>query len=87
MTALVLAPTRRHFGFGDKNDHVMLQAGRVIGRIFLASHSPSDRPWFWTLTAQELATPTNSRGYSATREEAIADCTSTWLSESKALAI
>jgi len=33
---LALASTKRYFGFGDKDDHVVLDGGRVIGRIFLS---------------------------------------------------
>jgi hypothetical protein len=31
---LALASTKCYFGFGDKDDHVVLDGGRVIGRIF-----------------------------------------------------
>jgi hypothetical protein len=35
MSSLLLSPTRKHFGLGDKNDFVVLDGGRIIGRIFL----------------------------------------------------
>ena len=31
---LFLASTKRDFGFGDKDDHVVLDGGRVVGRIY-----------------------------------------------------
>lgn len=70
--ALALAPTKRHFGFGDKDDHVVLDGGRVIGRIFLSPQSPPDRKWMWTITAPDYPRSRHSRGYSATRDEAMA---------------
>jgi hypothetical protein len=35
--------------------------------------APQDQPWFWTITAREYPTTTHNRGYSATREQAMAD--------------
>jgi hypothetical protein len=35
MANLFLAPTTRYFGIGDSNDYVVLDGGRVIGRIML----------------------------------------------------
>ena len=35
MANLALSPTRKYFGFGDKDDYVVLDGGRVIGRIVL----------------------------------------------------
>jgi hypothetical protein len=53
MAQLILSPTRKHFRIGDKNDFVVLDAGRVIGRIFLNSQAPEGRPW-WTITAPDI---------------------------------
>jgi hypothetical protein len=78
--ALTLAFTKRYFGFGDKDDHVVLDGGRVIGRIFLSPQSPADRNWMWTITARDYPRSIHSRGYSATREEAMADFKAQWLS-------
>ena len=50
---LALASTKRYFGSGDKDDHVVLDGGGVIGRIFLSPQSPPDRNWMWTITAME----------------------------------
>jgi hypothetical protein len=75
-----LAHTKRYFGFGDKDDHVLLDGGRIIGRIFQLAQAPQGRPWFWTITAREHPPSIHSRGYSATREQAMQDFKAQWLS-------
>ena len=40
MANLALSPTRKYFGFGDKDDYVVLDGGRVIGRKFLHPQGP-----------------------------------------------
>ena len=80
MTTLILASTKRYFGFGDRNDHVVLEGGRCLGRIFQAPQAPSGRPWFCTITAIDFKPSTYNRGYSATREEATVDFKTQWLS-------
>jgi hypothetical protein len=77
---LFLASTKRYFGFGDKDDHVVLDGGRVIGRIFMPPQAPERQPWFWTITAREHPTSIHSRGYSGTREQAMADFKAQWQS-------
>ena len=64
---------------GDKDDHVVLDGGRAIGRIFQQPQAPSGRPWFWTITAMDYPRTIHSRGYSATREQAMADFKKKWL--------
>ena len=76
--ALTLASTKRYFGFGDKDDHVVLDGGRMIGRIFLSPQSPADRNWMWTITARDYPRSIHSRGYSATREEAMKEFKAQW---------
>ena len=66
MTTLFLASTKRYFGFGDKDDHVVLDGGRVIGRIFLSPQAPAARNWMWTITVMDYPRTIHSRGYSAT---------------------
>ena len=73
MANLALSPTRKYFGFGDKDDYVVLDGGRVIGRIVLHPQGPEGEPWFWTITAREHPPSIYSRGYSETREQAIQD--------------
>ena len=73
MTNLLLGRTSKYFRFGDQNDYVVLDGGRVIGRIFMAPQGPEGQPWFWTITDPEQAPSIHNRGYSATREQAMAD--------------
>jgi hypothetical protein len=72
MAELKLSRTRKHYRIGDKDDYVVLDGGRVIGRIFLHPQSPEGQPWFWTITAPDIPPSLDKRGYSATREEAMA---------------
>ena len=73
MTNLLLSPTQKYFRFGDKNDYCVLDGGRVVGRMFLNPQAPERRPWFWTITAREMPPSVYNKGYSATREDAMAD--------------
>jgi hypothetical protein len=61
------------------NDFDVCEADRCIGRIFLSVQAPQGLPWFWTITAREYAPTIHSRGYSATREEAMAEFKAQWL--------
>jgi hypothetical protein len=79
MTKLVLAPSRRYFGFGNRNDYVVLDGGRVIGRIFRSPQAPENQPWLWTITAPAHPHSVHNKGYSATREQAMADFKARWL--------
>jgi hypothetical protein len=79
MANLILALTRRYFGFGDADDHVVLEGGRVIGRIMLHPQAPDGQPWFWTITAVEFPPSIHNRGYCATREQAMTEFKARWL--------
>ena len=83
---LFLVSVKRYFGFGDKDDHVVLDGGRVIGRIFRSPQTPEGQPWFWTITAREHPPSIHSRGYSETREQAMADFENQWLTRATSAA-
>jgi hypothetical protein len=51
----------------------------VVGVIRLHPQASKDRPWFWTITAREIPPSVHNRGYSATREQAMADFKKQWL--------
>jgi alkylated DNA nucleotide flippase Atl1 len=51
---------------------------RVVGRIMLHPQAPKDQPWFWTITAREIPPSVHNRGYSASREQAMADFKARW---------
>jgi len=78
VTNLFLGRTKRYFGFGDSNDHVVLDGGRVIGRIFMSPQGPEGQPWFWTITAREHPPSVRNKGYSASGEQAMADFKAQW---------
>jgi hypothetical protein len=67
MTDLILTSTRRYFGFGDKNDYVVLGGGRVIGRIMLHPQAPEGHPWFWSITTVDKPLSIYNKGYSVER--------------------
>jgi hypothetical protein len=51
---------------------------KVVGRIMLHPQAPEDQPWFWTITAREIPPSVYNHGYSATREQAMADFKKQW---------
>jgi len=80
MTAnLALSPTMKYFGFGDNDDYVVLDGGRVIGRIFLHPQDPDGAPWLWTITVPDIPPSIDKHGYSATRERAMVDFKARWM--------
>jgi hypothetical protein len=62
------------------NDFDVCEGDRGIGRIFFSPQSPPDRNWMWTITASDYPRSIHSRGYSATREQAMADFKAQWRS-------
>jgi len=81
----ILKTTRSQYGsgFDARNDYVVIDGDRVIGRIFLSPQSPPGRHWMWTITARDYPHSIHSRGYSATREEAMVDFKAQWLRPSQ----
>jgi hypothetical protein len=65
-------------GEWDTDDFDVYEGGRVIGRIMLHPQAPKDQPWFWTIV-QGIRPAIDSRGYAATREQAMADFKARWL--------
>ena len=61
-----------------ENNFEVLEHGRCIGRLFLLPEVP-DRYWMWIITAPEYPPTFHSYGYSATREQAMADFKAQWL--------
>ena len=81
MTLILKHANKNRLGAIDwgPNDFVC-ESDRCIGRIFLSPQAPEGQPWFWTITAREHPPSIHSRGYSATREEAMKDFKTQWLS-------
>jgi hypothetical protein len=80
MKTLILKKTASHYGepHWPDNDFVVLDAGKVVGRIMLHPQAPKQQPWFWTIT-QGLPPSTSNRGYAATRLQAMTDFKARWL--------
>ena len=70
--------------WADDDYYVRDQARNVVvGVIRLHPQAPKDRPWFWTLTAREIPASIHNSGYSATREQALADFKKQWSDASR----
>jgi hypothetical protein len=80
---LILKTMRSQYGSPfdtAENDYAVLLDGEVIGRIMLHPQVPEGQSWFWTITARDYPRSIHTRGYSATREQAMADFKTQWLS-------
>jgi hypothetical protein len=67
-------------GVWSDDDYLVRDRARnvVVGRIMLHPQAPKDQPWFWTITAREMSPSVHNRGYSTTRERALADFKARW---------
>lgn len=81
MKTLILKKTAAAMGgeWSD-NDYVVLDGGKVIGRIMLHPQAPQGRPWFWTITSLAHPPSVHNRDYSANREQTMADFKARWAS-------
>jgi len=66
---------------GVYDDYIVHDRARnvVVGRIMLHPQAPKDKPWFWTIMARVIPPSVYNRGYSTTREQAMADFKARWL--------
>ena len=81
MTLILKHANKNRLGAIDwgPNDFDVCVGDRGIGRIFLSPQSPPGRHWIWTITARDYPRSIHTRGYSATREQAMADFKVQWL--------
>jgi len=63
------------------DDFDVLCDGVVVGRIMKAAAVPVGMPWMWTLAYDYHEDRTLTRGYAATREDAMAAFAKSWRRE------
>ena len=80
MTLILKHANKNRLGAIDwgPNDFDVLNADRCVGRIFMSPQAPQGHPWFWTITARDYPRSIHTRGYSATREQAMAEFKAQW---------
>ena len=79
MLVLKRANKSRGGSHWSDDDYDVYDGERVIGRIMLHPQAPKDQPWFWTITARGAKPSIYNRGYAASREQAMADFKSRWV--------
>jgi hypothetical protein len=74
-------------GVWADDDYLVRDRARnvVVGRIMLHPQAPESQPWFWMITAREIPPSVQNRGYSATREQAMADFKAQWTATQRSL--
>jgi hypothetical protein len=76
---VLIKASKSHGGvWSDDEYYVRAGRGKVVGRIMLYPQVLKDLSWFWTITAREIPPSIHNRGYSATREQAMADFKRRW---------
>lgn len=84
MTTLTLIPACKSRGgdhWAPDEFDIRDDAGRVVGRIMLHPQAPKDAPWFWNIL-QGIPMSIQNRGYTATREQSMAEFKSRWMQAS-----
>ena len=76
---LVRANKSRPSGEWSDDDYDVFDGDRHIGRIFLHPQAPAGRPWFWSISTLEAKASLFNKGYSASREKAMADFKAQWI--------